>query len=121
MVVDDNPDAAFTLVMLLKLKGYEACASHSGREGLMAAERLQPDVILLDLAMPEMDGFETCRMIRRQLWGKDLVVIALSGYNQPEDIRMGWESGLDAHLVKPVDLDILTQMITTYLAMKRVN
>lgn len=87
----------------------------------MAAERLQPDVVVLDLAMPELDGYETCRLMRKQPWGKDLVIIALSGYNQPEDIRLGWEAGFDAHLVKPVDLDILAKLITTHLATKRVS
>lgn len=121
LVVDDNPDAAFTLLMLLKLKGYTAHACHNGREGIAAAERLQPDVVILDLAMPEINGYETCRLIRKQPWGKDLVIIALSGYNQPEDIRLGWEAGFDAHLVKPVDLNILAKLITTHLAIKRVN
>ncbi|WP_046375799.1 response regulator [Spirosoma radiotolerans] len=121
LVVDDNPDAAFTLVMLLKLKGYDACSYPNGREGIEATERLRPDVVLLDLAMPEIDGYETCRTIRMQPSEKEIVVIALSGYNQPEDIRLSWESGFDAHLVKPVDLDILTQRITPHLALKRVN
>jgi CheY-like chemotaxis protein len=119
--VDDNPDAAFTLVMLLKLKGYDACSYHSGQDGIEAAKRFQPNVILLDLAMPEMDGYETCRIIRNLPSGKELVMIALSGYNQLEDIRQGWESGFDAYLVKPVNLDTLTQLITTHLALKRVN
>ena len=113
LVVDDNADAALTLSMLLKLKGYEAHTRTSGRAGIEAAQALQPSAILLDIGMPELDGYETCRLIREQSWGQTLVVIALSGYGQKEDRQRTKEAGFDAHLVKPVNLAALTDLLTT--------
>ncbi|UHG94951.1 response regulator (plasmid) [Spirosoma oryzicola] len=71
--------------MLLKLKGYEAHTRNSGRAGIEVAESLQPSAILLDIGMPGMDGYETCRAIRQQTWWQNVVVIALTGYGQAED------------------------------------
>ncbi|WP_255720970.1 response regulator [Spirosoma oryzicola] len=85
LVIDDNADAAMTLAMLLKLKGYEAHTRNSGRAGIEVAESLQPSAILLDIGMPGMDGYETCRAIRQQTWWQNVVVIALTGYGQAED------------------------------------
>uniref|UniRef100_UPI003B3B980E hybrid sensor histidine kinase/response regulator n=1 Tax=Siphonobacter sp. TaxID=1869184 RepID=UPI003B3B980E len=79
LLVDDNPDATFTLRMLLELKGYQVHARNSGREGIIAAESLRPDVILLDIGMPDVDGYETCQQIRQQPWSKEVLIVAVSG------------------------------------------
>ncbi|SFF13722.1 ATP-binding protein [Spirosoma endophyticum] len=115
LVIDDNADAAMTLGMLLKLKGYESHTRTSGRSGLEAAEALQPAVILLDIGMPDLDGFASCRLIREQSWGGAVVVIALSGYGQQEDRQQTKEAGFDGHLVKPVDVEELLNMLTDLL------
>ncbi|PQA54579.1 PAS domain S-box protein [Siphonobacter curvatus] len=115
LVVDDNPDATLTLGMLLELKGYEVFTQNSGLEGIRAAEQLRPDVILLDIGMPELDGYETCRLLRKEAWGQHILLIALTGYGQWKDKRRTQEAGFDEHLVKPVNLDLLTQVITDRL------
>lgn len=111
LVIDDNADAALTLSMLLKLKGYAVHTQYSGRAGIEVAETLRPTVILCDIGMPEMDGYETVRLIRQQAWGKDVLLMALSGYGQAEDSQRAKEAGFDGHLVKPVDLSALVALI----------
>lgn len=115
LVIDDNADAAITLAMLLKLKGYETHIQNSGQAGIEAAERLQPTAILLDIGMPDLDGYATCRLIRQQPWGRDIVMIAISGYGQNEDRQRAREAGFDAHLVKPVDLAALLDLLADLL------
>lgn len=115
LVVDDNRDAATTLAMLLQLKGHEVHARYSGRAGIEAIESLQPEIVLLDIGMPELDGYQTCRLIRQQLWGRDRIVIALTGYGQDEDRRRSQEAGFSAHLVKPMDIAMLTQLLSELL------
>lgn len=116
LVIDDNADAALTLSMLLKIKGYEVYTRHSGQAGIEAAESLQPGAILLDIGMPDMDGYETCRLIRQQPWGQSMPIIALTGYGQPEDRQRTREAGFTGHLVKPVDMGQLTDLLTSLLA-----
>ena len=121
LVIDDNPDAAMTLGMLLKLKGYEVHTRNGGRAGLEAAEALSPTAILLDIGMPDLDGYATCRLLREQSWGQDVVVIALSGYGQEEDKQRTQEAGFDGHLVKPVDMGVLIELLTRLLDTNRPN
>lgn len=116
LVIDDNEDAAFTLAMLLKLKGYEAHTRTSGRSGIEAAETLRPSAILLDIGMPDLDGYATCGLIRERPWGKDVMVIALTGYGQAADRQRTREAGFNGHLVKPVDLEALTKLLTDLLS-----
>ncbi|KAB7727317.1 PAS domain S-box protein [Rudanella paleaurantiibacter] len=116
LVVDDNTDSAFTLGLLLKLKGYETHTRNSGREGIEAAEQLKPAVILLDIGMPGLDGFETCQLIRQQPWGHNIVIIALTGYGQPEDIQRTQHAGFNAHLVKPVSLAHITGLLRQWVS-----
>lgn len=104
LVVDDNQDAVTILQRLLQLKGYTVHTRLNGQTGLEAAEQLQPDGILLDLAMPGMDGFSLCRAIRAQPWGAKLLIIALSGYSSMADHQRSQAAGFDLHLTKPVDL-----------------
>jgi CheY-like chemotaxis protein len=114
IVVDDNRDAAYMLKLLLTLKGYETHASYGGREGLADTERLRPKFVVMDLGMPEMDGFETARQIRLQSWGQDMILIALTGYGQEEDKRQTKAADFNAHLIKPVDIKALLDLLNTY-------
>jgi len=111
LVVDDNPDAVLTLAMLLKRKGHHVYTRNNGQQGLAAAESLQPEVILLDIGMPGLNGYDTCRLIRQQPWGQSMVLIALTGFGQEEDKRLSQAAGFNAHLVKPVDLDALIELL----------
>jgi PAS domain S-box-containing protein len=113
LVVDDNEDAAVSLAMLLDLAGNETHLAHDGEEALLAAEKFRPDVVLLDIGMPKMNGHEVCRRMRAQPWGRNLKVIALTGWGQEQDRRQSREAGFDGHLVKPVDPATLTEVIST--------
>jgi signal transduction histidine kinase len=111
LVVDDNTDAAQSLALLLEVCGHETHAVHDGVAALEAAERLRPDVILLDIGLPRMNGFEACRQIRQQPWGQDVVIIALTGWGQDGDRRRSQESGFDHHIVKPVEHATLVELL----------
>ncbi|PQA59669.1 PAS domain-containing hybrid sensor histidine kinase/response regulator [Siphonobacter curvatus] len=113
LLIDDNADATYTLGMLLEIKGYEVHTINSGIAGLQVAQSLSPDVILLDIGMPDMDGYETCRQIRQQPWGHDLFIVAVSGYGQDEDKQKAEEAGFNRHLTKPVDFETLLQLLNS--------
>jgi PAS domain S-box-containing protein len=103
LIVDDNQDAAKSLAMLLKLTGNETHTAYDGLEAVEEAARINPDVILLDLGLPKLNGYEACGRIREQPWGKKLRLIALTGWGQQEDREKTRAAGFDAHMVKPVD------------------
>jgi CheY-like chemotaxis protein len=112
LVVDDNRDAATSLTMLLKIAGHETQAAHDGLEAVDVAETFRPDVVLVDISLPRMNGFDVCRRIRQQPWGKDMTLVALTGWGQNEDRQMSKEAGFDHHLVKPVDFNALMETLT---------
>jgi PAS domain S-box-containing protein len=111
LVVDDNRDSADTLTDLLRLLGFEAEAVYDGASGLARAQALKPQIVLMDLGMPGMDGFETCQRLRSQPWGAGVVLVAVSGWGQAADRQRSRAAGFDAHLVKPITpgqlLDVL--------------
>ena len=111
LIVDDNVDHAESLEMLLSIDGHEVHCAHDGVEALAAAERLRPDVVLLDLGLPLIDGFETCRRIREQPWGKSMLLIAITGWGQDVDRQKSSEAGFDHHLVKPIDSRTLAALV----------
>ena len=113
LVVDDNLDSAESMAMMLKLSGHNVATAHDGLEAVKLAGEFQPDVALLDLGMPKLDGYEAARSIRQQPWGKRMMLVALTGWGQAEDKRRSREAGFDAHLVKPVDFDALEKLVTT--------
>jgi PAS domain S-box-containing protein len=119
LVVDDNHDSAVSLAMLLTLTGNVAVTAHDGVEALQQVAAFRPEIVLLDLGLPRMTGYDVCRTIRAQPGGGDIVVIALTGWGQDDDRRRTAEAGFDGHLVKPVDESALTQMITSLLASQR--
>ena len=99
--------------MLLELAGHQTYKAHDGVEAIEVAERLRPDAVLLDIGLPRLNGYEACRRIRQQPWGKDLMLVALTGWGQEEDRHRSREAGFDAHMVKPVDHDALTQLLAS--------
>lgn len=109
VVVDDNVDAAESLVLLLELGGHRAFAAHDGPSGLRAIDAHEPDLVLLDIGLPGMDGYEVCRVARERRPG--LFISALSGWGQEEDRRRSREAGFDAHLVKPVSPEQLAAIL----------
>jgi CheY-like chemotaxis protein len=113
LVVDDNLDGANSLAMLLEIAGHETHQAHDGVEAIEAAERVRPDAVLLDIALPRMNGYEVCRRIRAQAWGKDLMMVALTGWGQDEDRQRSQEAGFNSHLVKPVDVDVLMKLLAS--------
>jgi CheY-like chemotaxis protein len=117
LVVDDNVDAADSLAVVLKLAGNEVHTRYDGIEAVSAAAELQPDVVLLDIGMPGLDGYEACRRIRGQDRGSSRVVIALTGWGQVEDRMRSDEAGFDAHVVKPVRPETLMDLIARLLPM----
>jgi PAS domain S-box-containing protein len=111
LVADDNIDSADSLALMLKLMGNEVRTAHDGLEAVEAAAEYHPDVILLDIGMPKLNGYDACRRIREQPWGKGAVIAALTGWGQPEDKRRAREAGFDTHLVKPVEPASLDRLL----------
>jgi PAS domain S-box-containing protein len=103
LVVDDNTDAVNSLAMLLRTMGSDVRTAHDGEEAVRAADEFRPHVALLDIGMPKMNGYEAARAMRQQPWGRDVVLVAVTGWGQDEDKRRSKEAGFDHHLVKPVD------------------
>jgi signal transduction histidine kinase/ActR/RegA family two-component response regulator len=111
LVVDDNKDAAVSLAMMLKLMGNEAKTAHDGLEALDVAAVYRPDLILLDIGMPKMNGYDTARQIRQHLWGKGVVLVALTGWGQDEDRRKSQDAGFDSHMTKPIEPAALEELL----------
>jgi signal transduction histidine kinase/ActR/RegA family two-component response regulator len=111
LVVDDNRDSAETLSMLLELMGNEINVAYDGEQALAMAKEIQPDVVLLDIGLPKLNGYDVARLIRQEPWGSKPTLVAITGWGQTEDIDLSRESGFDHHLVKPVDHDHLLKLI----------
>ncbi|AKJ26728.1 hybrid sensor histidine kinase/response regulator [Caldimonas brevitalea] len=111
LVVDDNQDAAISLAVMLKLMGHESSTAHDGLEAVSLTASTAPQVVLLDLGLPGINGYEACRRIRALPDGGRPVLIALTGWGQEDDKRRSKEAGFDFHLVKPVDPDALEKLL----------
>jgi CheY-like chemotaxis protein len=111
LVVDDNQDLANVTVELLVYSGEESLAAYDGASALEAIRNFKPDIIFLDIVMPGMDGYETARKIREEAEGKQVVLIALTGYGQAEAIQKSKQAGFDAHVVKPLDSETLRKIL----------
>jgi PAS domain S-box-containing protein len=103
LVVDDNQDSAETLAMMLRLMDHETETVYGGRTALCVAEVFRPDVVFLDIGMPDLDGYETARLIRAQPWGRQLMLVALTGWGQEQDRARSRDAGFDVHQVKPIE------------------
>jgi CheY-like chemotaxis protein len=98
--------------MLLEITGNKTYLAHDGLQALEAIEAHRPDVVLLDIGLPRLDGHEVCRRVREQTWGKDIVMIAVTGWGQAEDRLKSREAGFNGHLVKPIDYDKLLELLS---------
>jgi PAS domain S-box-containing protein len=114
LVVDDNHDSAETLAMLFELIGYQTQLAFDGLEAVEAAKSFRPDVILMDLGMPKLNGFDAARQIRQQPWGEGVVLVALTGWGEAGDRKKTAEAGFDGHLVKPVEFAALTTLLAEF-------
>ena len=111
LVVDDNEDAATSLAMLLSMMGHETKTANDGIEAIEKAADFKPEVALLDIGMPRLNGYDTARRMRDADWGKDMLLVALTGWGQESDRARSIDSGFDAHLVKPVQAIDIEQLL----------
>ena len=111
LLADDNNDALESLATLLQLGGHDVVTASNGALALECAERHRPEVMLLDIGMPLLDGYEVARRIRVQPWGRQITLVALTGWGQDSDRRRSREAGFDTHLVKPLDMDKLMDLL----------
>jgi two-component system, chemotaxis family, CheB/CheR fusion protein len=111
LVADDNQDAAESLRMLLTLSGHDVALAHTGAKALQMARDLRPDVSVFDIGMPDLSGYELAERIRREAWGKDMTLIAITGWGQDSDKRRALASGFNHHLTKPCDPDQLNRLL----------
>jgi CheY-like chemotaxis protein len=103
LVVDDNEDAACSSAIMLKMMGNEVRTACDGEEAVQAAGEFRPQVVLLDIGLPKMNGYEVAQSIRKQPWGSHVVLVAVTGWGQEADKRLSQQAGFDHHMVKPVD------------------
>jgi CheY-like chemotaxis protein len=113
LVVDDNRDAADSLGMLLQILGADVRIAHDGPQALDACEAYDPAVVLLDIGMPGMDGYEVARRIRGRFAGRQPTLVALTGRGQEEDRRLAREAGFDRHLIKPAEIGALQALLAS--------
>jgi signal transduction histidine kinase len=113
LIADDNQDSADGLVLMLQLEGFIAEGAYDGEEALKKAEEFRPDAVLLDIGMPKLNGYEVAAQIRQQPWGKNLLLVAQTGWGQEEDMRRSQEAGFNFHLTKPLDFDKLKSVLAT--------
>lgn len=114
LMVDDNLDAVNSLELLLQQKGHDVRVAHDGDAALECVQVFNPEIVLLDIGMPDMDGYEVCRQIRATVKGKRIVVCAVTGWGQPEDKKRAYEAGFDCHLTKPVKIDDILSQVNGY-------
>lgn len=112
LVADDNRDAANTLLSVLRMMGHEARVTYDGVEALAAAATFRPDIALLDLGMPRMDGLELARRIRAEPWGADVFLVALTGWGGEADRQRSRDAGFDRHVAKPIDIEMLRRVLS---------
>jgi CheY-like chemotaxis protein len=113
LVVDDNRAAADMLSLAMTMLGNEVRMASDGQEAIEVAAKFRPDVVLMDIGMPRMNGYEAARYIRQQPWGEKLMLVALTGWGQDEDKRRTIEAGFDHHLVKPAEPSELQKLLAT--------
>lgn len=112
LVADDNQDAADSLAAILTLAGHEVRVAHDGLTAVSIAQAFRPEVALLDIGMPGLDGYAVASALRKQSWGRGILIVALTGWGQEEDIRQAQIAGFDTHLTKPVDPDRIKSLVS---------
>ena len=113
LVVDDNHDSALSLAMMLSIMGHETRTAHDGESAVEAAETFLPEVILLDIGLPKLNGYEVAQRIREHTWGSSMFLIAVTGWGQDEDRRKAREAGFDCHFTKPLSPSALEDVLGT--------
>jgi CheY-like chemotaxis protein len=111
LVADDNADALETMAALLEMEGHAVHRAPDGEQALKVADAARPQVAVLDIGMPSLNGYEVARRIRAESWGRDIRLIALTGWGQAEDVERAHAAGFDHHVTKPVDLDALNRLV----------
>lgn len=119
LIADDNVDAGWGIARLLELAGFSTLLVRGGHEALKEAEHQNPDVAIIDIGMPDLNGYEVARQIRRTQWGRRMVLIAATGWGLESDERQALEAGFDAHMTKPVDLRKLSALVDDLLLRPR--
>ena len=112
LVVDDDIDAATSLAVILEFEGYDVRTAFDGESALQMVDSFQPELTILDIAMPKMDGFEVCRRLRAGPNGQRMAIAALSGFGQARDKRQSRKAGFDIHMVKPIDPSDLDHLLS---------
>lgn len=113
LIVDDNRDGAASLGMMLSLHGHDTRTAHDGLEAIELAEAFRPDLMLLDIGLPKMSGYDVCRRIRGEPWGHSIVIVAVTGWGQDEDRRRSQEVGFNQHILKPIDFPALEKLLAS--------
>ena len=119
LIVDDEKDFIDTLAERLTAKGFKIIEAFNGKDGLEKAHTEKPDMILLDVTMPEMDGFDVCRKLKIDENYKNIPIIMLTAKFQPNDVEFGKEMGADAYLTKPLELETLSHKIEALLRLRK--
>jgi two-component system OmpR family response regulator len=119
LIVDDNEDTVESTAELFALWDHDVRIAHSGPEALKLATEDPPDVVLLDIGLPEMDGYEVARHLRQDPRTKDAMLIAISGYGQQQDLQLSREAGFDKHLTKPVNMEKLNDLLIEKMKARR--
>ena len=112
MVADDNRDSADSLAMLLELAGHEVRVARGGRVALSLAQTFRPDVAIIDIGMPDLNGYEVARQLRREPWAARISLVALTGWGRDDDRRQASDAGFDRHITKPVDPETIDRILT---------
>lgn len=113
LVADDDHDVARSLEALLRLSGHDVLIAFDGSEALDLAMRYRPEVCLVDLSMPKLDGYGLARRIRAEPWGAGTTLVAITGRGRPEDLRQTMQAGFDHHLTKPLDPDVIESIVVS--------
>jgi CheY-like chemotaxis protein len=121
LVVDDNRDAASSLAMVLRAAGHAVITGHSGEDALEIGAQEKPDAIVLDIGMPDMNGYEVARRMRRTEWGKSALLLAVTGWGQKEDVQRAFGAGFDFHMTKPADPEGIEHLVEQYLSLRNDN
>ena len=111
LVVDDNHDSALSMAMMLQIMGHDTRTAHDGESAVSTAETFLPEVVLLDIGLPKLNGYEVAQRIREKTWGQAMYLIAVTGWGQDEDRQRSSEVGLNLHMVKPVEPAALEKLL----------
>jgi CheY-like chemotaxis protein len=112
LVVDDNEDSADSLATLLRMLGHDARVAYDGATAVQTAREFVPEIAILDIGLPKMSGYDLATLLREEPWASELVLVALTGWGQDEYRRRSAQAGFDHHLTKPVEVDVLQQILS---------